>query len=92
MNNKKIADEIQKLVDGICKKHINMTDDNIFSYRIGVSPRELVYIFLEIEKIYSIDIDELVRALGPKITLNKIVDNVQKLIIKKDEKKKSCNT
>ena len=76
-------EEIEKAVLLIFEKNsgrkINILSQNVFFEEVGVTPRELAYVFLDIEHLFSIKINQLLNDTGT-ITVGDIIDRIQKIV------------
>jgi len=79
MENRDYIDQkVKSIVNKICSRDIKQLDTNIFIYPINMSSRELAYIFLEIEKEFDVDINELVGEYKNH-TLKELIESISRV-------------
>lgn len=78
MEKNKVKEIIISIVQKICNREIEINKD-VFSFNVKMTSRELAYIFLEIEKEFSIDIPMLVYKYNQH-TIDQLITCVYEII------------
>ncbi|WP_024833483.1 peptide maturation system acyl carrier-related protein [Ruminiclostridium josui] len=76
MEREEVVKRLIILFNNMFNKNIDntMVNEHYFSNTIAISPRELVYYFLEVETEFSVQIPEKYIADGSFCTINKTAD------------------
>ncbi|EGD49614.1 hypothetical protein Cpap_4055 [Ruminiclostridium papyrosolvens DSM 2782] len=76
MEREEVVKKLINMFNDMFNKKIDntMSDEHYFSNKLGISPRELVYYFLEVETQYGVRIPEKCIADGSFCTINKTAD------------------
>lgn len=79
MSREEIEKAVLLIFEKNCGRKINILSQNVFFEEVGVTPRELAYVFLDIEHLFSIKINQLLNDTGT-ITVGDIIDRIQKIV------------
>lgn len=77
-NKKNIEKKVIEIIERVCSRKVEQIDINIFINPFYMSSRELAYIFVELEKEYDIDLNELVEVYKDHTVAN-LIDAIVKL-------------
>lgn len=77
-SKKNIEKKVIEIVEKICSREVEQIYTNIFMNPFYMSSRELAYIFIELEKEYNIDLNELVEEYKNHTVAN-LIDAVVKV-------------
>ncbi|WMM26072.1 phosphopantetheine-binding protein [Tissierella sp. MB52-C2] len=77
-NKKNIEKKVIEIIERVCSRKVEQIDTNIFINPFYMSSRELAYIFVELEKEYDIDLNELVEVYKDHTVAN-LIDAIVKL-------------
>ncbi|MBU5314536.1 hypothetical protein KQI38_21160 [Tissierella carlieri] len=77
-SKKNIEKKVIEIVEKICSREVEQINTNIFMNPFYMSSRELAYIFIELEKEYNIDLNELVEEYKNHTVAN-LIDAVVKV-------------
>lgn len=78
MTRVEILNKVVEIIKAYCPANNLDLDKNIFSSNINCNSRDSVLIFLDIEKIFDIDLNQLIKSLD-YVSINKLVTSILSL-------------
>ncbi|MDR2654488.1 MAG: hypothetical protein LBC56_00220 [Oscillospiraceae bacterium] len=77
-----IRQKMIDIIESVCKRKVSDFDKNLFGRDIDISSREMAYIFLKIEKMFCINLNELISVFDNH-SVNGLLENISTLMLKR---------
>lgn len=79
MTRERVSTVILSIVNGMKNIEIDDLDENLFGIKYDYSARDMASIFIEVEKLFNVDLNILVK-LFEYASVNSLIDSVCELI------------
>ncbi|GAA4291600.1 hypothetical protein GCM10023142_26320 [Anaerocolumna aminovalerica] len=76
MDKELVIEELKRILYNLLQITVADGDVNLFSSNINISPVNMVYLLLELEKKFAITIDDRFMDELPNITINHLADAI----------------
>jgi len=76
MDKELVIEELKRILYNLLQITVADGDVNLFSSNINISPVNMVYLLLELEKKFAITIDDRFMDELPNITINQLADAI----------------